>query len=730
MKALLEKSWGAFILYIVSMKKHFLSFIFLFLICPLYTFPQEVNIDSLKILLKDELHDSTRADIMLHISESSDIDSVFRKYNLLALEIAEKNIPNASGTELKTFLRIKASAFNNIGFDETTKGNLTSALNYYVKSLKIEREIKNNLDEAYILNNIADIYETQGNISAALKYYEESMKIHEKMNNPRGIAQAYNNLGFIYSNQGDLEKALDYYQKSFKIKKELNDKSGMAVSLSNIGYIYMLKKQDYKAMSYYLLALKSAQETDDKLRMALVYSNIGGILQRQGNDTQAFENFRKGLKLSEEIGDVDGVAHYMYNLGTLFLKKGNTDSALYFGNESMKHSQNVGSPTLIRLSAELLKNTYKAKGNSTKALEYFELYFKMNDSINNEETKKATFKQQLSYEYEKKETEAKNEQDKKDVENASAIKRQQILTWSIGIGLLIVIIFSIFLYKRFVLTQKQKHIIEEQKKIVDEKNTEILDSISYAKRLQDAILPPIKIIEQQFPQSFVLFKPKDIVAGDFYWFEQIDGLLLFAAADCTGHGVPGAMVSVVCSNALNRAVKEFKITEPGKILDKVRELVVETFQKSESEVKDGMDISLCSFNKKTNQLKWAGANNPLWIIKNVSSSGPDSYLDENQLIEYKANKQPIGKTDSPNPFTTHSVTLQKDDTIFLFTDGYSDQFGGPNGKKFKYLPFKELLQSIKTRSMGEQLTLLDNKIENWKGSLEQVDDILVIGIKI
>lgn len=681
---------------------------------------QELNIDSLKNLLHTKQHDTSKAYTLLYIAESTNSDTAYRKYNQQALEIAEKNIPLSTGPELRTFLKIKASAFNNIGFDETTKGNLTAALNYYNQSLKIEKEIKNDVDLAYVLNNIADIYETQGNISAALKYYQESLETHERTGNSIGIAQAYNNFGFIYSTQGDLEKALDYYQKSFKIKKELGDKSGMAVSLSNIGYVYMLKKQDYKAMAYYLLALKSAQENNDKSRLALVYSNIGGILQKQGNVQGALENFIKGLKLSEEVSDIDGVSHYMYNLGTLYLSKGKVDSALYYGNESMKHAQNVGSPTLIRSASELLKNAYKAKGNSTKALEYFELYFKMNDSINNEETKKATFKQQLSYEYDKKETLAKAEQEKKDVENASAIKRQRIVTWSIGIGLLMVIIFSIFLYKRFLLTQKQKHIIEEQKKIVDEKNTEILDSITYAKRLQDAILPPIKIIQQQFPDSFVLFKPKDIVAGDFYWFEQINELTLFAAADCTGHGVPGAMVSVVCSNALNRAVKEFGITEPGKILDKVRELVVETFQKSETDVKDGMDISLCCYNKKTNQLQWAGANNPLWIVKQTGV----------ELTEYKASKQPIGKVDNPTPFATHSITLQKNDSIFLFTDGFSDQFGGPKGKKFKYSQFKESLIEINSMPMNEQAAQLNSRIENWKGVLEQVDDILVIGIRI
>lgn len=693
------------------MKKLCSIFLLLFFILPFSPAAQEVNVDSLKSLLLTEKQDTIRANIMLIIAESSSTDKVFKEYNNQALLLAEKNIPVAKGAELTAYKKIKATAYNNIGYDLATLGNLTGALNYYLKSLQLEKEINNYQDAAFILNNIADIYETQGNISGALDYYDRSLKMHEKTNNQRGIAQAYNNIGFIYSTQGDLEKALDYYQKSFKIKKTLNDRSGIAVSLSNIGYIHMLQKSEYKAMSYYLLALKTARETGDKQRMALIYSNIGGILQSQGNDKEAFVNFFNGLQLSKEAGDVDGTSHYMYNLGTLYLKKGDADSALYYGTGAMKYAQEIGSPTLIRSAAELLKNTYKMKKNSEKALEYFELYHKMNDSVNNEETKKATFKQQLSYEYDKRETLAKAEQEKKNVENASAIKRQQIITWSVGIGLLMLLIFSISLYKRYTFTQKQKHII-------DEKNKEILDSITYAKRLQDAILPPIKMVTQHFPESFILYKPKDIVAGDFYWMETINDLILFAAADCTGHGVPGAMVSVVCSNALNRTVKEFRISDPGEILNKVRELVVETFEKSESEVKDGMDISLCGINKKTNELFWAGANNPLWLIKG------------DQLVEYKPNKQPIGKVDTPAPFITHSVTLKKSDTVFLFTDGYADQFGGPKGKKFKYAKFKECLLSIRNSDMTQQSVILNDVIENWKGNLEQVDDILILGIRI
>ncbi|HSY75389.1 MAG TPA: SpoIIE family protein phosphatase [Bacteroidia bacterium] len=265
---------------------------------------------------------------------------------------------------------------------------------------------------------------------------------------------------------------------------------------------------------------------------------------------------------------------------------------------------------------------------------------------------------------------------------------------------------------------EQKKVIEEQKQVVEEKNKDITSSITYAKRLQDAILPPMSLIKQYLPESFVLYKPKDIVAGDFYWMERAGDTILIAAADCTGHGVPGALVSVVCSNALNRTVKEFKITEPGKILDKVRELVLETFEKSEDNVQDGMDISLCCLNTKTNEIQWSGAYNSLW------------YIHKGEMNELPADKQPIGKHDKPEPFNTHNLNLHKGDTLYLFTDGYADQFGGPKGKKFKYKQLQDLLLANAAKPMGEQRKEVDITLEGWKGSLEQVDDILVIGIRI
>jgi serine phosphatase RsbU (regulator of sigma subunit) len=232
----------------------------------------------------------------------------------------------------------------------------------------------------------------------------------------------------------------------------------------------------------------------------------------------------------------------------------------------------------------------------------------------------------------------------------------------------------------------------------------------------------------------VLYLPKDIVAGDFYWMETTSGELrvegdenpphkthhsphiLFAAADCTGHGVPGAMVSVVCNNGLNRSVREHGLTNPSEILNKTREIVITEFEKSEDEVKDGMDIALCSL--EGNHLQYAGANNPLWIIRNE------------EIIEIKANKQPIGKFDNPLPYTTHDIELEKGDTIYIFSDGYVDQFGGENGKKFKAANFKKLLLSIQHEPMEKQRELIHNAFETWKGHLEQVDDVCVIGVRI
>jgi serine phosphatase RsbU (regulator of sigma subunit) len=273
--------------------------------------------------------------------------------------------------------------------------------------------------------------------------------------------------------------------------------------------------------------------------------------------------------------------------------------------------------------------------------------------------------------------------------------------------------------------------LEHSFAVIEQKNEEILDSIIYAKRIQDAILPSRKTLSAALKNGFVLFKPKDVVSGDFYWMEQPNNETIFlAAADCTGHGVPGAMVSVVCSNALSKCVLEENISQPALILNRTRELVVSRFAKNGEEVKDGMDVSLVSLAHRMEsergsegreiKMQWAGANNPLWIIRKGAS----------EVEEYKADKQPIGKYSEEKPFTNHEITLNEGDTFYLFSDGYPDQFGGEKAKKFKAANFKQLLLSVQELPMDEQKIIIDKTFEDWKGELEQVDDVCVIGVRI
>lgn len=276
------------------------------------------------------------------------------------------------------------------------------------------------------------------------------------------------------------------------------------------------------------------------------------------------------------------------------------------------------------------------------------------------------------------------------------------------------------LLRRWREVKNQKQIIEEKSRQVESKNNEILDSITYAKRIQTAILPSSEVMAQIIPEHFVFYLPKDIVAGDFYWIEEAQDRTFLAVADCTGHGVPGAMMSVVCHNALNRAVKEFKLSETGEILNKTREIIIDELSKNQQDVYDGMDISLISWSSDKTKITWSGANNALWIWRKHSG----------ELHEIKPDKQPIGKFAQEKPFTTHSISLEPEDKIFLFTDGYADQFGGVDSKKLKSKNFKRLIGETSKLSFEEQGEQLNTFFQEWKGNLEQIDDICVLGLTL
>lgn len=262
--------------------------------------------------------------------------------------------------------------------------------------------------------------------------------------------------------------------------------------------------------------------------------------------------------------------------------------------------------------------------------------------------------------------------------------------------------------------------INLQKEELKEKNKEIIDSITYAKRLQDAILPGDIFLKEALTNYFLVYKPKDIVAGDFYWIDRIDNKIWLAVCDCTGHGVPGAMVSVLCSNALSQALNQYNARDPAEALSITRNILQATFQKSEQEVKDGMDCVLCCFDYDSLQLQFAAANNSLYLLRAGSA-----------LQEFKADKMPVGKhSEKSTSFTLQQIQLQKGDLIYMFTDGYADQFGGPKGKKFKYKQLEDLITAGSQLPLEDQKIKLESGFTNWIGNLEQVDDVCLMGIRI
>ncbi|MES2140033.1 MAG: SpoIIE family protein phosphatase [Bacteroidota bacterium] len=305
------------------------------------------------------------------------------------------------------------------------------------------------------------------------------------------------------------------------------------------------------------------------------------------------------------------------------------------------------------------------------------------------------------------------------------LKDQQVFTRYISVGMGIIIIFSLLLYRNFLGKKKANQILKMQaieinfqKKVMEEKNKGITDSINYAKLIQEAILPPKELKYRLFPDAFVLFQPKDIVSGDFYWFTEKNKKKLIATVDCTGHGVPGAFMSMIGNALLNEIINEKGITSPSEILMQLRVNIIDSLKQKDGQNKDGMDISILCFDEQMNTVEFAGANNPLWLIRN------------GEIQEIKADKQPIGlHYGESKPFSNHVINLLKNDSLYIFTDGYADQFGGHGGKKFKYKQLQNILLSIQDKPMIEQEKVLIEKMSDWKGDLEQVDDILIIGVR-
>ncbi|MFL5753289.1 MAG: tetratricopeptide repeat protein, partial [Bacteroidia bacterium] len=639
---------------------------------------------------------SWKGELMRIIGENEKAKELVNKALYLATNISDKK-------RMAFCLNSKAELTRMIG-------DFKEALNFYEQSINYAQQVNDIYRITICYSSIGDIYKIQNDYPRALEYFNKALALAKKNNDGFRIAFCLSTMGDIYSTQREFDKALDYYTQSLKISKEIDYKLQVGKCESNIGQVYHLQNKNAEALEWFDKAIKSAEGIGNRNVVAFSMMNMGEVYLSRKEYRSALEKYKEVYEIEKEIGNKNEIAGCLSGMGECYFAMKNYAEAKKIAKLSLEASRETEIPDQIKNSAWLLYEISETSNNYADALEMLKLFMEMKDISGNENQVKkfaaVEFKakeDKLIAEQAAKEKVFRAEEARKEEE----LKRQKTIRYAFTIGFGLVLILAVVIFRSLQQNKKQNKIIiaqkkevEHQKELVDEKNKEITDSITYAKRLQDAILPPLGLVRQYIPDSFVLYKPKDIIAGDFYWMEfftedsEAGSSILIAAADCTGHGVPGAMVSVVCSNALNRAVKEFQITDPGMILTKVRDLVLETFEKSESEVKDGMDISLAAIShapgSKHTTVKWAGANNPLW------------YLSDGVVHEIKADKQPIGKSDNPKPFTTHTIELKKGDSFYLFTDGYADQFGGDKGKKFKYKQLQDKILALSQLPVEEQ----------------------------
>lgn len=563
---------------------------------------------------------------------------------------------------------------------------------------------------------LAMIYQNQSEYKKAAQFYKEGIAFAEELNNKPLLAQSYNGFGNLFAIQKQMDQATEYFNKALIISKELKDNRKVSVilmNLANIEYNKAYFSNDYKRCN---------EAYNEAYNWALSAKDTGQQISCLGNWGMAYSDegdFDLSIKKLTQAIEIANLVHYRSDLISLYHYLGRTYGFMKKPKEAIEAFS-----TSMKLAIEFKDVDYQSEnyycmaetnyelGNYKLAYDQFEKYKDIEDTISSKEITAELNTIKTKYDTEKKQKEI-------ELLKVSANK-DRIVKISLMAGALLLLVLAFLMFNRYRLKEKTNKLLEYQNSIISEKNKDISDSINYAKKIQDAILPGINDIKKVFPESFVLSIPKDVVSGDFYWFAQQDHLKLFVIADCTGHGVPGAFMSMIGNTLLNNIVNERKIYRPDLILNELRREIIKSLKQGEgSQSKDGMDISLFCLNTQNGILEIACANNPIWILKN-----------EGIFFEIKPDKQPIGyASENHKDFTLQSVSLEKGEVIYQFTDGYADQFGGEKGKKFKYNQLKELLLSVKNTPVENQEEILRNRFIEWKSNLDQIDDVLVSGIR-
>lgn len=670
------------------------------------------------------------------------------------------------------FLENLDNTHNQLGIIYYNRGEYEKAIEHYNESLKITEGNNDELGKGICFNNIGNVYRKWGNYEKAIESLQKATKIFEELKIPGDVANCLNNLGVCYENLMEenlpseniknLQTALQYHEQALQKRKELGDSLGIGNSYINLGNVYSgivvytfmiefgkdsvmnyylkmppdtILKEYKKALDYYNLAMPLKRKINDYTNISGLLNNIGRIYVKAGMFDKAMRQFNEALSVAIKAGDKYQEALNYREIGQLYQEKHDNQNALHFLILSNNLSIAYDFPFLKRYNYQDLSRVYESIGNTDEAFKNYKKYIEVKDLIVNEEKYKQMAFLVTKYETDKKESEIKLLKTDQ-LAKANQMKYMRRTIWLISFAGLVFIVLSLMLFKLFKDKQKanieleqknnliteQNDALEKQNELITQQKEEITDSIKYASKIQTAIIPNKTILDKLLKDYFVLFQPRDIVSGDFYYATSYNGQIIIAAADCTGHGVPGAFMSMLGITSIKEIIKSDTHLSASNLLNKLREYIINSFQqdqeKESDKRKDGMDIGLLIINPEKSKMQFAGAFNGAILIRN------------SEITEIEADHMPVGAYDELLPFTNKELDCYSGDVIYLFSDGYSDQFGGPSEKKFMYKNFKKLLLEIHNEPMETQKNILWQKHIDWRGDIGQIDDILVMGIRL
>lgn len=635
---------------------------------------------------------------------------------------------------------------------------------------RIKDQIKNGKDDTIKIKRLINLSNnlSSSEFKEAIKYANEALDLSSELNSIKGKVNAYNSLADAYWFHSDYNKAQEYYFKAYRINDSIHDQKAIAFSLYNIGWILCIQQHNYKSDPYLYQSLQIYRSLKDTIGLLKIYNALASYyVDRYGNEKNkkpyfdsAIAYFNKGIECAKSAHYFNDLGRIYGNLGDLFYQQKDFNTATFYNTKSYEIHQKINDSTgmmicllnmglceieinqaetaiqkfnlvhgynqrrdikdmeVLTLKA-LAESNYRL-GKYKEGYVYFQKYSDLKEKIDKEAYSTNISNMQSSYSLEK--SEANNEKLKQTNEiQELKNKKNSYFIFGLLVLALVVITVAALLFRQNKQKQLTNIQLKEQNHIIAEKKQEIDHSIQYAKGIQQAILPDVDELTHQFPESFVYYKPKDVISGDFYWFGEFEDAFYCIAADCTGHGVPGALMSIIGMDKIVQAIFEKRISNPPSILSFLNKQIKKVLKQHSDASKqmDGMDIALLKFNKALTEVEFSGANRPLLLIRN------------NLPIEYKADKMAIaGFTHDNQEFSLTKIELKKNDSLFIFTDGYADQFGGNSGKKFMSKNLKELLISISGLAAHEQKQKLEFAFNDWKHTYEQVDDVLIIGIKI